>query len=374
MNRIGAVSRLLLACALGLAFDRASAVQRECVGYFTIDMPGQFEYALSPSNTLGEPHFSGALSSWGVYGGLRLKDGTEGKLAITQRATDADLQSLLAARNAEPQQKKNELLELVKNLDDDATHAVDPKGEDRKLMAKLAEQVVFYERVPGREAFIWPATDRENVFALLNDHILIGQSLVQGNPQARVDDFLAQFKQRDAYALPPNGDACVPFFRVVGDHTLESIGVGMRLIDRPDIVVTLQEDDAATGAEDPKKVIIDSTQPGRTFVGSVEAKPLDRIRPTHALRIDGREGLGAFAQVRREGALANTADKDLDWAFIGYVPGQAGSKPGQSYDITLKVERFGRFARQPMTEVEFRTLVEKLASGIRRRDGLSTHY
>ena len=363
------LSRVFLALALSLAAHRVLAAPRECVGNYTIDVTGPFEYALTRSSDPADAEFADGLRAWGVYAGLRLKDGTEGALLVTQKAADTDLQKLLAFENAEPQRKKNELLDWIKHEDESTTHAVDPMGDSRKLMAKFADQVVFYVRVPGRDAFVWPKTDTENVFALANNHILIGRSLVDGDYQARVDDFLAQFRPRATYALPSDGDACIPFFSVAGGHILDSIGVGMRLIDRPDIVVTLQENDAATGAEDPKKVLIDATQPGRTFVGSVESKPLDRIRPTHELRIDGREGLGAFAQVRREGALANTADKDLDWAFIGYVPGAVGGTPGQSYNITFKVERFGRFARQPMTEAEFRALVKSVADSIRRRDG-----
>lgn len=366
MSNLSTVPGLLLAFSLGLPAHGALAVQRECVGYYTIDMPGHFEYALSRKTFPAEAEFSNGLTAWGAGAGLKLEDGSSAVLSITQRSTDDDLQKLLAFKNDEPLRKKNELLKLIEDLDEQKA-IVDPTGENRKLMAQSAAKVVFYEQVPGTHAFVWPATDRENVFALTNDHILIGRSPVVGDFRTRVKDFVAQFKPRGAYELPLNGDACIPFFRVLGDHALDSIDVSMQLIDRPDIVISLQESDASTEVEDPKKFIVNATQPGRTFVGSVEAKPLDRIRPTHALRIDGREGLGAFAQVRREGALANTADKDLDWAFIGYVPGQAGSKPGQSYDITLKVERFGRFARQPMTEAEFRALVERIAQGIAHR-------
>ena len=68
-------------------------------------------------------------------------------------------------------------------------------------------------------------------------------------------------------------------------------------------------------------------------------------------------------------AVHNEANKNRDWAYIAYVPGDKTAPPGVSSDITFRVERFGRFAKQPMTEKEFRELVKSVAASIKRRPG-----
>jgi hypothetical protein len=55
--------------------------------------------------------------------------------------------------------------------------------------------------------------------------------------------------------------------------------------------------------------------------------------------------------------------------FLAYIPGTAGGNPGESFNIEFKVERFGRFANRRMSEKEFRDLVMRIASSIKRRPG-----
>ena len=347
--------------------------QVECIGHHTVVLPGAFEYSLAPSNRLGDDRFAGGLAPRDTHVDVRFDHGPVRPISVSREATEADLQSLFEEANAGPQAKKNEFLAWIKQQDEDPTHAVDPTGEDRKLFVQRAEQVQFYQRVPARKAFVWPGNDRPNVYVLLNGHILSGRSAADIPPQARVDNFAGHFKARGALEVPAGNDTCIPSFTIAGDDSLDSVGLNMRLVDRPDIVVYFEEDEAASDAQDPKRFIVEATQPGRTFVDSVEARPLDRLKATHKITIAGRDGLGAFAEVKREGTSANTGNHDLDWAFVGYVPGRTGLRPGQSQNIVLKVERFGRFARQPMSEAEFRTLVKDLTDGIRRHDGSPAH-
>ena len=68
-------------------------------------------------------------------------------------------------------------------------------------------------------------------------------------------------------------------------------------------------------------------------------------------------------------AFNNGAENDEDWGYFAYIPGRSGSKPGESFNLEFKVERFGRFAKRSMTEREFRDLVMQIAASIERRPG-----
>ena len=138
--------------------------------------------------------------------------------------------------------------------------------------------------------------------------------------------------------------------------------------------------DAQGGTKEPREALL------RLLRGHLadadEILPLDgRIKPSHTVTIDGQEGLGHFALVRRKvsppGAkdpLDNTYTKDhSDWAYIAYAPGISGGKPGESFNIQVRVERFGRFAKEPvdqqMTEKQFREFAKRFVASIHRRPG-----
>lgn len=339
----------------------------ECIGHHTVTLPGAFEYSLPPNNRLAPDHFSDGLRPRDTHIDVRFDPGFARPVSVSQKASETTFQSMFADANAASQAKKNELLAWIQRQDADPSHAVDPTGEDRKLFKQRAELVPFYERVPGRSAFVWPGSDRTNVYVLMNDYVVSGQSGVDASPLERADRFASHFEPRAALEAPLSTEACIPSFTIRDGDLLDSIGVNMRMLDRPDIVIYFEEDDAAPGAQDPKQFLAGAMQPGRTFVDSVKSEPLNRLKPTHKITIAGRQGLGAFVEVKREGTSANLSHHDIDWAFIGYVPGSPGDRPKRSHSVVLKVERFGRFARSPMSEEEFRSLVTGLKEGIRQR-------
>jgi hypothetical protein len=99
-----------------------------------------------------------------------------------------------------------------------------------------------------------------------------------------------------------------------------------------------------------------------------------RFMPRHKVTIDGADGLGTFVHVKRDddpypSPINNAANDSMDWAYLAYVPGMSGGKPGESFNLEFKVERFGRFAKRPMTERQFRDLVMQIAASIKRRPG-----
>ena len=353
-------------------------MRSECVGDFTLQLGGDIEYALVPaqglasidSTAMPQTRFSDGL--WAQGSRIDVDVAGLGPVKLYQSATASrgDLAAIAEALNAPLAHRKQGYLDDARWLDEhpDAAKDMDPDRRERMSLQSKAGKVGQFTAVPGNaDTVVGPAESMPQVLSLVGDHIYAAGTSGDGSP-ARLGAILGSLiKQRDAFQVPAGPGLCVPGALVADDRGSGEVAVNLQMKDQPGIVIFFEQSVAAEPRQSAKEFISAATQPGRTFVGSVEARPLDHVRPTRALRIDGREGLGAFAQVRREGTLANTASKDLDWAFIGYVPGQAGLKAGQSYDITLKVERFGRFARQPMTEAEFRDLVERVAQGIAHR-------
>jgi hypothetical protein len=51
----------------------------------------------------------------------------------------------------------------------------------------------------------------------------------------------------------------------------------------------------------------------------------------------------------------------------------SGGKPGESFNIQVRIERFGRFAKEPpgkqMTEKQFREFAKRIVASIHRRPG-----
>ncbi len=377
---------LILSCFTAVAAAAASpdgfardGTRTECVGDFTIQLTGDIDYALVPAPALasidstGMPQVRFPDGLWAQ--GSRIDIDAPGfgliKLFESGTASSGDLAAVGEALNTALTQRKQSFLDDAQWLDahPDAAKDIDPERRERASLRSKADKVGQFLRAKGDPVtLIGPAESTPEVLSLIDGHLFAAKASTDASP-ARLGAALGNLvKPRGTFEVPVAPGLCVPH-AVVGDgREPAEVAVNFELKDHPGIFVLLEQSDATDSQLSAKDFIVSAIQPGRNFVGSVETKPLDRIRPTHAFRVDGREGLGAFAQVRREGALANNADRDLDWAFIGYVPGQAGLQSGQSYNITLKVERFGRFARQPMTESEFRTLVRDLSESIRHRD------
>ena len=100
------------------------------------------------------------------------------------------------------------------------------------------------------------------------------------------------------------------------------------------------------------------------FYGNGSTSSLDGTSNRyHSVTSDGRRGVGTFALITRNSkpepeAINNSANNDQDWAYLAYVSADKAATPGTSFDLVFKVERFGRFAKHPMTEREFRDLVQ----------------
>lgn len=345
------------------------ALLTECLGYYTVRIPGEFEYALTEN-------FSGGLGAWGTEIRLDLMGLQSQEVSISQPAGNVDLMRRMEARNAQQQREMDELLELAKRIDQRAAGSkeIDPDGQERKAQRDQANRISFVKRLSGREGTYFPTKDKIELHAIVNGHILSTTLPPQGTPEQTLDAFLSHYKPRALGEVPNGPGVCVPYGFFVGEQQPATIGLNIRLKEQPDIVVYLMAIDAATSQPwNPEEYIDRKTEPMSMFYASRGAVAMNRLRSYQRVSIDGQEGLGAFVNVKRDATLLqpvhNAATDSMDWGFLAYVPGKPGGKPGESFNITFKVERFGRFAKSPMTEKQFRELTQRIAASIKRRPG-----
>jgi len=258
---------------------------------------------------------------------------------------------------------------------------MDKTGEVRAETREEIAALRFYKPVPGLQAFADDDGKRTTFYAYLNNERIIEtrrDSLA--SPAKTIEAFLTHYSTREPFALPVEPAVCLPYGVYRGEQAPASIDATFSLVNQPDIVINLQMWDARSGVDEPRQKLI--TLLRGHLAGATEVQPLDgKLKPSHTVTIDGHEGLGHFALVRRKvskpgdkDALDNPYTKDRsDWVYVAYVPGLFGGKPGESFNIQVKIERFGRFAEEPvgkqMTEKQFRAFAKRFVEGIHRRPG-----
>jgi hypothetical protein len=341
---------------------RPTGVRAECLGYYIIEVPGEFEYALMSN-------FSQGLGAWGSEIRLRLNGFEPQDLFISQPAGLAEIMANMHARNAERQREIDDVSERLS----ETKPTQDPL---RRVLKKKLSELHLYEPILQRDAIGRIEKDKLSLQALVNGHIFYTTLPPQGTAEQTLDAFLSHYRPRALGEVPSSPGVCVPYGFFTGEKQPATVGLNIRLKDQPDIVVFLLARDAATDEpEDPDKFITRATLPGRAFYQSRgHPVPMRRWMPREKVTIDGAAGLGSFLIVKRDedpypSPINNAANESMDWAYLAYVPGVSGGKPGESFNLEFKVERFGRFAKQPMTERQFRDLVMQIAASIKRRPG-----
>ncbi len=358
------VAAVLLA-GTGMCAQAANAPARpaaglmECLGYFTVSLPGEFEYALMSN-------FSQGLGAWGSEIRMDLQGLGPQELFVSQPADGAELNGQMQTMNSK---RKKEIDELKSNLSETDRPSL------RKIYTDELAGLHLFSPVAGYDAISRIEKDKLAVHALVNNHILSTELKPQGTPAQTLDAFLSHYKPRALGEVPTGPGVCVPFGVFTGEKQPATVGLNIRLKDQPDIVVFLLARDAAKDEpEDPRK-LFDGLTPASTFFGSRQVTPIHRIKPLQAITIDGNDGLGSFVRVTRKTvidqsrAFNNAAENDEDWGYFAYIPGLSGGKPGDSFNVSFKVERFGRFAKRSMSENEFRELTLRIAASIKRRPG-----
>ena len=337
---------------------RTSGGLTECLGYYTVALSGEFEYALMSN-------FSQGLGAWSSEIRLDLLGLQAQELSISRLATAAELEALMRAMNGK---REKEIDELKSNLSETDRPSL------RKIYSDQLADLHLFAPVAGHNAVSRIEKDKLAVHALVDNHILSTELKPEGTPKQTLDAFLGHYKPRALGEVPAGPGVCVPFGVFTGEKQPATVGLNIRLKDQPDIVVFLLARDAANDSpEDPREFIERKTDPMTMFYGSRGATAMDKFRPARQVTIDGQPGLGVFVNVKRDATLLqsvhNPATGNIDWGYLAYIPGLSGGKPGDSFNLTFKVERFGRFATRPMSESEFRELTLRIAASIKRRPG-----
>jgi hypothetical protein len=385
-----------LACGLAACVQarptrapQEDAWRTECVGYYAIQVPSMVDYgAIDPSNmwpfnpywvfTLnGAPAFD--MDSVPDPGTLSQEKWEKQPIYLSRLTTSDALKLIMDKINGKQEHEKQVLLDEADGFDKDPVF--DKSGSVRAKLRADAEALRFYKPVPGIQA-IADDDGKQTHFYVYLDNQRIAQALRPSlaSPAKTIEAFLQQYNTREPFAMPAMPGACLPYGFYRGEQEPAYISTTFTLSDHPDIVINLRTANASHGVGEPRQMLI--TQLRGHLAQSEEVLPLDgRLKPSHAVTIDGQEGLGHFALVRRKeskpgakNALDNPYTKDHgDWVYVAYAPGLSGGKPGESFSIQVRIERFGRFAKEPpgkqMTEKQFREFAKRIVAGIHRRPG-----
>jgi len=369
--------------------DPKDSWRTECVGYYTMELPGGLDYgAIEPRHMW--PYVSNWMfpvnlaPAWDMAltpdpGTPASDDYEKRRLYVSRPAQPEALTEIMRMLNERQQQEKQVLLDKAERWR--GYKDLDPSGRRPTEIEAQAAAIRFYKPVPGLRAIADDDGKVTHFYVLLGD-----QRIVQvlrsslASPAQTIEAFLQHYSPREPFATPEGSGACLPHGFYRGESLPAFLGATFTLTDHPDILINVTLSDAQGGTKEPREALL------RLLRGHLadadEILPLDgRIKPSHTVTIDGQEGLGHFALVRRKvsppGAkdpLDNTYTKDhSDWAYIAYAPGISGGKPGESFNIQVRVERFGRFAKEPvdqqMTEKQFREFAKRFVASIHRRPG-----
>jgi len=364
------------------------AWRADCVGYHTLSLPGDIEYAVA------QRRFSDRLPVWGNSADVMTdKDALDGHTAIglVMPASIDDLNALMGDANKEQQKKKKEFLEQAKWLDETPEFAkdIDPDGRERRDQREKAGQVPFYQPIPNHQAFGIkkvipnlrnpPSEETEDWLefqVLLGNRIVSTSRKLSGTPQEVLERFLSHYRPREPFEVPTGPGVCLAYAAMNGEVQPATVGVSIRLKDRPDIVVYLRDTIAGADTKSPDTQAVLKHILALDLYATQRVDPMNKLRPTfERVTLAGHEGLGAWVQLTRDPSKAgsfavhNEANKNRDWAYVAFVPGDKSAPVGQSSDLTLRIERYGRFAKKPMSEKEFRELASAIAASIQRRPG-----
>lgn len=364
---------LAMFAAAGLVRAAPAAWRTECVGYYTMQLPGDIEYAVQqpPLERGWNPKFADGLGVFKTSFSVGLDgEGTDlVDIEISSEATQQELDALANARNKELQKFKKDRLSMADGIDD--------RPVQQKRLRKEAAEVQFYAPFNGGSVSARYGETGVSVDALVGGRIVSTGLKLTGIPQQTIDAFLKRYRSRAPLDVPTEPGVCFPYSFVTGEKEPASVGISMRLRDRPDIVIYVHDGKDFTTLEPPRDAMSYVQREIRfgAFYGNRVTAPLDGTsNQYHSVTIDGRKGVGTFALVTRNNkpgpeAINNAANNDQDWAYLAYVAADSAAPSGMSSDLVFKVERFGRFAKESMTEKEFRELVKTLAASIKRRPG-----
>jgi hypothetical protein len=363
--------------------------QTECIGYHTMQVPGMVNYAaIAPEHMMPfNPYWelpSSRAPAWGMDvipdpSVLDKGDWDKRLIYLSKPTTPDALKAIMDKLNARQEHEKQIILEDAAQWQADKKG--DPVGEYAEHLRQKAAALRFYKPVPGIQAIADDDGKRTHFYVLLdNQRIVQGLLPSQAAPAKAIEGFLQHYSTREPFSVPDKPGYCLPYAFYQNGKEMAYNSITFSVSEHPEIVINLFAGDGSDGGSPPKESIISVLR--NELADVEEVLPLDgRINPSHAVTIDGQVGLEHFALVRRKAskpgskdALDNPYTKDRsDWVYVAATPGIAGSKPGESFNVVIRIERFGRFAPESpgkqMTEKQFRDFAKRMVEGIHRRPG-----
>lgn len=360
-------------CNYGWAIDQqnSSDWKAECVGRYQISVPGDVEIAVVPLMTR-TVDASGNRSSRVVFS-------NDDRLKHSDVFVDGAISVSSITSNQEFLKFKKEFTESKnKKLPQKFTLHNDGKGFNLDLPQGVATSLFLASRIYQYEDHTYGNNSDELTKAKLNR-----------------DDFIKNFESRQLFDLPKQSGVCIPYGFIKdegGKH--RHVGVGMRLVDHPDVEIFFK--DGNSMEEDEHLASQFKGSRGQVeYFWSFESNSIgnllqDTSNPYHDIKLGEYSGKYAFATIARpsENTSAdgrydkneqnrvaliakeiNEGKHPLDYGFMAYYKGDPDKK--NEPDLMLYVIRTASRAvavnKTPLSEDELKKMALQIAASIRLR-------
>jgi hypothetical protein len=334
---------LLLGSGVAAAQTRQNGWRTECVGNYLLDLPGEFDYALSDVKAMFAPGerdngFYYADGQKALFSSLSLAGGAVAVTPAQPAGVFGKLESVLAHHFS----------------------ALAPVGAGSESPRKLTVEGGFAWAVPGgAELYLRSAGHLVN-------YTLPPQ---KGPIQKQVKRFAGRLQPRAHFAVPEAGSAlCLPhaLIKGVGGQS-HRVAVTLRLKAYPDVEIYFKDESVGEPEgrikenEYSEATADEAIRSFMTWRYSAYAKRAAADwQGIHPLTLAGRKGKGVFMRILRK-------DRTRDYGYLAYVKGEP-SAGADKPNLMLYV--FGDAARAdgvPLNKETLRDLAEKIVASVKRR-------
>lgn len=201
------------------------------------------------------------------------------------------------------------------------------------------------------------------------------------------------FTTREAYETPPETGVCFPFGFMKDDGKGGfAVGVGMRLMDHPDVEVIFSDSHAqpeAANLRDEYKGSLGKVRKFWSFYGPSEGNKLDgTVKHFHDVDLGGYKGIYATATIARplstpdrhgyetQEQYATRVKREmtegkypLDYGYMAYYKGDPNKpdEPEFMLSVIRTASRAVEAGKTPVTQEELYAMAKRIAASIKRR-------